>query len=208
MNEIESYWRSAWDNTEVEFRQRLGDDGFAQPFRSANPRRPEDKAWWYQNGIEMFKNWIDWREREQWAIWTLPSGEPAIELTMNIELDGVKVKMTLDRVMVTPTGELIVVDVKTGARTPTSTLQLGFYAVGIEVLHGVRPALGAYWMARKKDVTPPVSLDFYTVERLTKLVGDFDKARKNKIFMPNLSHCNLCGYKNSCDWYEKKEGLG
>lgn len=205
VSNVENLWSTAWDNTETEFRQRLGDDGFAQPFRSANPRRPEDKAWWYSNGIEMFKNWINWRDKNKWSVWTLPSGEPAIELAMNIKLDGVQVKMTLDRVMVTDTGELMVVDIKTGARTPTSTLQLGFYAVGIEVLHGVRPTLGAYWMARKEDITPPVNLDFYTVDRITTLVSNFDKARKNNIYIPNFSHCNLCGYKNDCEWYERKD---
>jgi len=203
-DEIASDWSHAWAHTEAEMRERLGDEGMAQPFRTANPRNPEDKNWWYINGLEMFKSWITWRATSDWKIWELPDGSPAVELTMNIELGGVPIKMTLDRVMVTPNGELVVVDVKTGSRKPDSQLQLGFYAVGVEITYGIRPTLGAYWMARKGVTTEPESLEFYTVDRLTELVTMFDRARKDGIFLPNFNHCIRCGYKAHCEWYPKE----
>ena len=201
---IAQHWSNAWAHTEAEMRERLGDDGMAQPFRSANARNPEDKNWWYINGLQMLKSWVAWRSTTDWKIWELPDGSPAVELTMNIELGGVPIKMTLDRVMVTPNGELVVVDVKTGSRKPDSQLQLGFYAVGVEITYGVRPTLGAYWMARKGVTTEPESLEHYTVDRLTKLVTTFDRARKEGIFLPNFNHCIRCGYKVHCEWYPKE----
>ena len=56
-----------------------------------------------------------------------------------INFGTVPVKMALDRIMQLPDGELVVLDLKTGSRTPSTTLQLGFYSVGIEPYFGLTP---------------------------------------------------------------------
>ena len=95
--------------------------------------------WWMDNGPGMVQNWIDWREKNQWDIWETPEGSPAVELELNIVLpNDIPVKMFLDRVMVTPAGQITVVDIKglatdTPLATPTGWTTMGAVQVGDEV---------------------------------------------------------------------------
>jgi len=203
--DLPKYWSDAWENTLEDVRQRVGDEAMQQQFRTANKRKPEDKAWWYTNGLEMLKKYQSWRQESDWKIWTAPDGQPAIELNMMINFGTVPVKMALDRIMQLPDGELVVLDLKTGSRTPSTTLQLGFYSVGIELTYGVKPKYGSYWMARKGEPTPVVDLSWYTSDRLIRLAEMFNRARYEGLFVPNISNCSLCGYTAHCEWYKKEE---
>jgi len=166
----------------------------------ANPNK-EDGTWWQANGIKMLDNWVNFRNAENnLELWVTPQGIPAIELIFNIDLDGVMVKGALDRLMVLPSGELVVLDIKTGARTPSSDFQLGIYAVAMEATFGVRPKFGTYWDARKGGITELVSLDKWTRESVSEIVGMFDKARRAGIFLPNFDHCKMCNFKNDCKY--------
>jgi len=204
-NSLPEYWAQAWADTQEDMKLRLGGDVDESTFRSANKRKPEDKAWWYTNGLEMLKNYKTWRDNTDWKIWTTTSGEPAIELNMNITLGDGLVKMTLDRVMELPNKELVVLDLKTGSRTPDSVLQLAFYAVGVEVKYGVRPKYGSYWMARKGEPTPIVDLSWFTKDKMHRLTQEFNRARREHMFLPNLTNCSRCGYTKHCEWYRKDE---
>ncbi len=203
--DLPKYWSDAWENTLEDVRQRVGDEAMQQQFRTANKRKPEDKAWWYTNGLEMLKKYQSWRQESDWKIWTAPDGQPAIELNMMVNFGTVPVKMALDRIMQLPDGELVVLDLKTGSRTPSTTLQLGFYSVGIELTYGVKPKYGSYWMARKGEPTPIVDLSWYTSDRLIRLAEMFNRARYEGLFVPNISNCSLCGYTAHCEWYKKEE---
>ena len=55
--DLPKYWSDAWENTLEDVRQRVGDEAMQQQFRTANKRKPEDKAWWYTNGLEMLKKY-------------------------------------------------------------------------------------------------------------------------------------------------------
>jgi RecB family exonuclease len=111
--------------------------------------------------------------------------------------------MFIDRVMVTPDGELVVLDLKTGARTPSSDLQLAVYAAGIERKYGVRPTYGAYWMAREGITSQLSPLAYLPADRIEALVENFDKARKAGIFLPNTTNCFYCGVAQYCEWSKK-----
>jgi hypothetical protein len=160
----------------------------------------EDESWWLPNGAEMLKRWAAFREKSGWQLWVTPEGIPAIELGINISLSDVPIKMALDRVMVTPEGELCVLDLKTGSRTPSSDFQLGMYAVGMEVTFGIRPSVGVYWMARDGVTSAMVDLSKWTVERITEIVKQFDTARKKGIFIPNFDHCKMCNITEHCKY--------
>lgn len=203
--ELPDIWAEAWEDTQVDMKNRLGEEGLSQVFRTANKRKPEDKAWWYTNGLEMFKSYKKWRDETDWEIWEAPDKRPAIELVMEVYFGTALVKMALDRIMILPDGELVVLDLKTGSRTPSTTLQLGFYAVGVEIMFGVRPKYGSYWMARKGEPTELVDLSWYTRDRLTRLAEMFNHARKEGVFVPNINHCSFCGYTKHCEWYRKEE---
>lgn len=162
----------------------------------------EDGGWWSAKGQEMVQNWIDWRDQSALTMWTTPNGQPAIELAINISLNDVPIKMALDRVMVTATGDIVVVDLKTGKNTPSSDFQLGIYAVGMEQVFGIRPKYGTYWGARTGTLTELLPLDRWTTERVTSIVTQFDKARREGIFVPNFDHCKMCNFLSVCKYQQ------
>lgn len=121
--------------------------------------------WWMDNGPGMVQAWIDWRESSGWHLWELPDGSPAVEVELLIELPGgYPVKMFIDRVMVTPAGQIVVLDIKTG-RIPETAEQLGLYAYGLAQEFGEenRPTWGYFWHPEKGHGSPQ-SIDMYTGE--------------------------------------------
>ena len=169
----------------------------------ANPQK-EDVNFWQATGPQWVQAYIDWRKANpDWKLWKTPQGAPAIELAMLPDFAGVPVKMILDRVFEV-NGELVIVDLKTSQQTPTNTLQLGFYKVGMLKTFGIDVKWGTYWMARQHGVSPLVSLEQYTEDKLEYLVSGFDKARKAGIFLPNTNNCQYkCGLTAHCQFSTK-----
>lgn len=169
----------------------------------ANPNK-EDVNFWQATGPQWVQAYIDWRKANpDWKLWKTPQGAPAVELAMLPEFAGVPVKMILDRVFEV-NGELVIVDLKTSQQTPTNTLQLGFYKVGMLKTFGIDVKWGTYWMARQHGVSPLVSLEQYTEDKLEYLVAGFDKARKAGIFLPNTNNCQYkCGLTAHCQFSTK-----
>ena len=140
MNEL---WLKAWETETKDI--DLSTARVAGRSTKANPDK-EDANWWYQQGSKWVDNYITWRKNNKdWKIWTTPQGARAIELELNPIIAGVPVKMFIDRIFEV-NGQLVIVDLKTSTRRPTSDLQLGFYKVGIEMMIGVEVNLGNYWM--------------------------------------------------------------
>jgi len=194
-------WNKAWA-------QELGDKDLTNArvggrATKANPQK-EDVNFWQATGPQWVQAYIDWRKANpDWKLWKTPQGVPAIELAMLPEFAGVPVKMILDRVFEV-NGELVIVDLKTSQQTPTNTLQLGFYKVGILKTFGIDVKWGTYWMARQHGVSPLVSLKQYTEDKLEYLVAGFDKARKAGIFLPNTNNCQYkCGLTAHCQFSTK-----
>lgn len=201
---MNKYWQEAWAAQQKEQlnKTKVPQSSWKASGRvsKANPNK-EDGQWWEVNGSEMVDKWIAWRNgTHPWVLWEVQPGLPAIELGLTPIWNEVPVQMHIDRVMINPDGELVIIDIKTGARTPSSDLQLGFYAVGMEDMFGIRPKYGAYWMAREGQVKELVDLDKYKTEDIKDMVSTFDKARKNSIFLPNLTHCVMCNVKQDCKW--------
>lgn len=169
----------------------------------ANPNK-EDVNFWQDAGPRWVQAYIDWRKANpDWKLWKTPQGTPAIELAMLPDFAGVPVKMILDRVFEV-NGELVIVDLKTSQQTPSNTLQLGFYKVGMLKTFGIDVKWGTYWMARQHGVSPLINLDTYTEEKLEYLVSGFDKARKSGIFLPNTNNCQYkCGLTDYCTFSTK-----
>lgn len=194
-------WDKAWA-------QELGDTDLTNArvggrATKANPQK-EDVNFWQATGPQWVQAYIDWRKANpDWKLWKTPQGTPAIELAMLPEFAGVPVKMILDRVFEV-NGELVIVDLKTSQQTPTNTLQLGFYKVGILKTFGIDVKWGTYWMARQHGVSSLVSLEKYTEDKLEYLVSGFDKARKAGIFLPNTNNCQYkCGLTDYCTFSTK-----
>jgi len=206
---LDKIWSDAWthESTSKEY-DKINKDTFRQSSRTskANPDG-ENYDWWYENGRKFLDNWVEWRKGSGWELWTTPQGVPAIELVMEIKVGGIYMKGAIDRVFVTPEGELVILDLKTGIRTPTTDLQLQVYACMMEQSMGVRPSYGVYWMARQGSTSIPVSLDKFTIKKLDEMVGLFQKARENNLFLPNFNGCKLCSFQEYCYWLDGSKQL-
>jgi hypothetical protein len=170
----------------------------------ANPNK-EDGNWWNTQGSIWVDNYILWRKNNPtWKIWTTPQGARAIELQLNPVIAGVTIKMVIDRIFEVD-GKLVIVDLKTSAKRPTSDLQLGFYKVGLEQTLGIEINTGNYWMSRESGTGDMIDLSRYTLDTLEYFAEGFDKARKAGIFLPNLSSCNFCGLTEHCQFTAKEK---
>ena len=163
----------------------------------------EDSVWWLDNGPAMFESWVKWRLGSGWHIAEF-SGQPSIEIGFDFTVnDEFAVQMYLDRLMVNEHGELVIVDLKSGSRTPSSPLQLAMYAYGCEKILGVRPKWGTFWKARDGVTSQLVDLDTLPSNKVEYIVSGFDKLRKQGVFLPNLDECGWCGFNEVCEWSKK-----
>jgi hypothetical protein len=168
----------------------------------AHPRG-EDDGWWRSNGPGMVQAWIDWRTRNPgWTTWVSPDGTLGIELELNVSIDGEQIKLFIDNVMSTQdgNGRPIVVDKKSGGMDPYWMFQLGLYKTALEtVWPDIQVFGGAYWMARKGELSGIVPLDSFT----PKLVGTYARRvreiRARGAYLPSVgSQCKSCGVGKYC----------
>ena len=171
----------------------------------ANPNK-EDISYWQAQGPMWVEQYIAWRKQNpNWKIWTAPDGRPAIELELTPIVADVPVKMVIDRIFEVD-GQLVIVDLKTSKNTPTSTLHLGFYKLGLEVTFDTKVNWGNYYMSRGSNTVEMVDLSGYTYEKMEFLVKGFDTARKAGVFLPNTNACQyMCGLTAHCQFSMKKE---
>lgn len=196
-------WQSAWEEATDGIDLTTARVGGRAT--KANPDK-ENAKWWNTMGPVWVDNYVAWRKANpNWKIWTAPDGNKAIELGLTPVVAGVPVKMVIDRVFEV-NGELVIVDLKTSQNTPNSSLQLGFYKMGLELTFGMPVKWGTYYMSRGGGMSEMVDLEHYTFDKMEYLIQQFDKARKSGIFLPNTNNCQyLCGLTEFCQFYIKKE---
>jgi hypothetical protein len=203
MIELDSIWTDAFDNEVHRAAEREAEKSLWRKGGRATKDNPdkENGEWWKTSGHQMFLNWVQWRNGVDWKVWLTPdTQEPAIELNLMVPFADQYVKMGIDRVFVMPTGELVILDLKSGQRTPTNDLQLAFYAAGLEKVYGVRAQYGVYWMARTATTSIPVALGKYPTTMIEQIVADFAAQRDLGLYIPNFSSCGLCGVQEYCSW--------
>lgn len=166
----------------------------------------EDGAWWRANGPKMVQSWVDWRRKSKWRVLDMGNGVPAIELEILVDVAGIPLKAYVDRIMVIPeVNTPVIVDLKTGARTQDSDLQLGFYRLGIMQQYGLDIRYGCYWDARSGRPSEMLSLSRYKPALLEKWLRRFDQARELGIFLPRLTfRCKACPFSQYCAAYGGK----
>ena len=141
-----------------------------------------------------------YRFSEQQVIWISPDGVPGIELSFDIDLDGVLVRGFIDAVV--RDGDTIALrDYKTGNK-PGDDFQLGVYKVALEEQYGVTTDTGDYWMARTGKPTYPYDLSEWTRERVTAEFAELEANIQAGRFEPDPepSKCLFCGVASSCEF--------
>jgi putative RecB family exonuclease len=216
MLDTKALFESAWDE-EVAKRQEqspsFSPEEYTATGRAAAAYGGKRNAdWWHDNGPGLVDNWIKWRTATQWPLWETPDGAPAIELGLTVHLPGdIPVKLFIDRVFVVPSGELAVVDLKTG-RTPETEEQLGLYATALELQYGeqYRPRWGYFWDAHKGDHGKPLDLSRWTPEVFAEMYRQACAGINAGAFLPSpANNCkNWCGTARYCHAVGGPEAIG
>lgn len=159
----------------------------------------EDHAWWQFHGPQFVQAWIDWRTANPNLSILQIEGRPAIEVDVVAIINDVPLKGFIDRVMVdTETGELLIVDLKTGRMTPHSPLQLGFYRLALSRTVGLTADHGAYWMARKGALSSIEHL-WYPDSLLESWLTQARRLIDTGIFLPHVGMlCGSCSVRTFC----------
>ena len=203
INDVDNLWTESWNSCKGDIdltNARIGGKA-----TKLNPNK-EDVDFWQKAGPVCVSEYIACRKHNpNWKIWIEPDGRPAIELELMPVIADVPIKMVIDRIFEVD-GQLVIVDLKTSKNTPTSTLQLGFYKLGLEETFDIEVNWGNYYMSRGSNTVEMVDLSGYTYDKMEFLVKGFDKARKAGIFLPNTNSCQyMCGLTAHCQFSTKKE---
>ena len=166
----------------------------------------ENHLFWEAKGPQMVADWITYRKNmfnAGWS-WYEVDGSPAIEVPVEFTFaegteSEVQVKGYIDRVLRDRYDNPVVLDLKSGSRTPDSTLQLGVYALGLEQRVGVRPNLGTYYMTRTAYDSGWASLMHYTPTVVGDWFASVKRGIENDVFVPHVtSFCNSCAVSKYC----------
>lgn len=183
---LEDLWNHAWFEQVKEDEEANGD------MNDWQFAKREDMSWWYGEGIWMLERWVKFRNNG-WNIY-----EDFVEKEYQIEIDNTVVKMAIDRVMTDFEGNRVLLDIKTGASSQRHPLQLAVYAWALEK-QGVTVDKAGFWDARTGHVSLWNLSNLYP-DRIEDMLNSFDKARKEAIFLPNLSNCGRCGVTSACKY--------
>ncbi|AOZ61311.1 Cas4 exonuclease [Mycobacterium phage DarthPhader] len=157
----------------------------------------------YEIGLEQIEKFFEFMSNKAQQIWIAPDGTPAVELSFDIELDGIRIRGFIDAVVVV-NGELRVRDYKTGNK-PGDDFQLGVYALAVSMLYGVpAPKTGDYYMAGKKGkkpvITEPYDLTEWTREKISERFQEVEAGIQAGEFpaLPEPDKCGFCDVNLSC----------
>ena len=144
----------------------------------------------------MLDKWIAFRNNG-WNVY-----EDFVEKQYEIPIENTVVKMAIDRVMTDFEGNRVLLDIKTGASSQRHPLQLAVYAWALEK-QGVTVDKAGFWDARTGNISL-WNLSNLHAERIEDMLNTFDKARKESIFLPNLSNCGRCGVMSACKYVNSR----
>lgn len=158
----------------------------------------QGEIYWAKAGIEHLQNYIDWRKETRWEVLFLPGKGAAIEWAVEGHIAGLPFIGYIDRVFITPDGEVVIVDLKSGSRVPSTHLQHGVYNELLEQTMGVRASYGAFFKTAKGELTALVPLDPYH-EVVEMYATNLVAARDEDLFTPVPGWlCGTCGVRDKC----------
>lgn len=162
----------------------------------------ENLDWWLTKGSGFVKTYASWRRETGWPMWEDPAGNPMIELDLRVQCPQnphLEVRCITDRIMVYPSGEPIIVDIKSGSFKQNNPIQLAYGALTCELTFGFRPALGMFADLRQGVTSDVWHLDNYSDAMLWDRAAKARLIRDNELFVASPSNlCSSCGVKDFC----------
>jgi hypothetical protein len=158
----------------------------------------EDLSFWQSDGLKQVEAYQKWYDSSGWKIATMPDGRPGIEWAADVHFGGTPVRFIVDAIY--QVGEdLVIVDYKTGSRTPFGMIQAGLYASGIERVFGIRPKWGAFFMTRQGALDDLIDLSHLTMEYYDYVFGAMNHSVLNGWFPPSVGDsCRMCSFQDKC----------
>jgi len=163
----------------------------------ANPNG-EDLAFWKADGLRQVEMYGQWLAKSGWQIATMPDGQPGIEWKAETTFGGAPVRAIVDAIYKVG-NDLVVIDYKTGSRTPFGMIQMGLYASAIERVYGVRPKFGAFYMTRKGELSDLTDLSTWSMDYFDYGFAAMNAAIDTGFFPPNVTDaCSYCSFADYC----------
>lgn len=158
----------------------------------------EDIAFWQSDGLKQAESYQKWLEQSGWSIATMPDGRPGVEWDADVQFGGTPVRLIVDAIY--QVGEdLVVVDYKTGSRTPFGMIQAGLYASAIERLYNVRPKFGAFFMTRTGALDDLIDLGHLTKDYYDYVYAAMNHSVMAGYFPPSVGDsCRMCSFIEKC----------
>lgn len=198
VEEAQAWYYEAWER---EIEALLAKEPDVSNWQAPGRTKPEtDLVNRMKRGAEQVAGYIEYSDRNPalTPFEYLP-GEPTAEVPFDLDLDGVRVIGSIDLILADRRGRLLVRDIKTGSRLPSSPIQLAVYRIAVEDLIGEAPAWGDYFMCKNNEPTKPYDLRVYTRQDVARWFLQMDRAEKAGNYLPNPGdHCKTCGVRRYC----------
>lgn len=149
----------------------------------------------------------------EWEVFRLADGRLALEIEFELDLDGLTVRGTIDRIQWWPEAKMVAVeDTKTGSPDDEDDArQLGLYRFGAEEVYDIDLTMGRYWFTKLDRPSSWFDLTRYSRERLTEHYHKLDNIIQQDLLLPNPGKgCKLCDVRPWCGeqgWLKPGEKL-
>lgn len=191
-------YEATWEERENE---ALKSEPDMKKWQTGTPKRDgaTDAAQRFLKGKEQLADYLAYMEQSDDEVWRLPSGEPAAEVTFELDFGGVTVKGAIDQIIRKGNGKIVVRDLKTGTKLPEDPMQLGLYAQAANRLYGLDITAGDYWMAKSGTATTEYDLSAYTEDFFAAEFANADRIIREGLFTTRPGdHCRVCDVRPSC----------
>ncbi len=146
---------------------------------------------------------------EAYQKWTRTNPNKIVELELNftIYIGGYQVNGKIDRVELTPEGEYVVIDYKTGGKRKdidnvADSLQLNLYCMAIKEKYGKLPKRASFFYVEKPDGEQmfDYKVDPAKVNEVKEILEGYVKSIQNIEFDPTPGEftCRFCDYSDIC----------
>lgn len=133
-----------------------------------------------------------------WTLFELPNELPALEVSFEIDFDGVVVRGTIDSILEWPDGRVSVRDLKTG-NAEEDYRQLGVYRYVAVEQFGLDLQWGEYYFTKRGVSSEWQDLKRYSRAYLSEAFAELERGISNRVFLPRPSSaCGMCGVKPWC----------